>query len=69
MAIVAEQVSGSSSAWSTMSFSQPIGASLGRLYVVLEFPASAQFTAEGEGGGPAVGFCAGGLGHRRLGER
>jgi len=62
MEVVAEQVAGGSSAWSTMTFSQPIGASLGRLYVVLEFPASAHFTAEGEGGGPAVGFCAGGLG-------
>jgi hypothetical protein len=62
MAVVAELVAGGSSAWSTMTFSQPIGASLGRLYVVLAFPASAVFTAEGEGGGPAVGFCAGGLG-------
>ncbi len=62
MTMVAEQVAGGSSAWSTMTFSQPIGASLGRLYVTLEFPASVAFTAEGEGGGPAVGFCAGGLG-------
>jgi len=62
MTEVAEQVSGGSSAWSTMTFSQPVGASLGRLYLVLELPSSVAFTAEGEGGGPAVGFCAGGLG-------
>lgn len=62
MTVVAEQVAGGSSAWSTMTFSEPLGASLGRLYVVLEFPASVALTAEGEGGGPAVGFCAGGLG-------
>ena len=62
MVVVAEQMGGSSSSWSSMTFNQPIGASLGRLYVVLEFPASAVFTAEGGGGGPAVGYCAGGLG-------
>jgi len=37
---------------------QPIGASLGALYVVFRFPAD-PFAAEGEGGGPAVGYCAG----------
>lgn len=62
MTVVAQQVAGGSSAWSTLTFSQPIGASLGRLFLVLEFPASGVFSAEGEGGGPAVGFCAGGLG-------
>lgn len=62
MIVVNEQVTGSSSAWSTTVFDQPIGASLGRLYLVMEFPASDSFTFEGEGGGPAVGYCAAGLG-------
>ena len=62
MTVVAEDISGGTSAWSTMRFSEPLVASLGRLYVVMEFPPSDEFTAEGEGGGPAMGFCAGGQG-------
>ena len=40
MVVVAEQIGGSSSSWSSMTLNQPIGASLGRLYVVLTLPAS-----------------------------
>jgi len=59
MVSVAEQVSGTSSDWSELAFSQPVGATQGKLFLVFEFPAGGDFQAEGEGGGPAIGYCAG----------
>jgi len=62
MEVVAEQIDGPSSGWAEFEFSQPIGASQETLYLVFEFPAPVNFEGEGEGGGPAIGYCAGELG-------
>ena len=56
---VATGVSGASDGWSECTFDIPVAASLGGLYVILEFPAGHAFTERGAGGGPAVGFCDG----------
>lgn len=57
-AVVATSVQGSSSAISSVEFSEPIAPSLDALYVVFAFPDGEQLTARGENGGPAVGYCA-----------
>jgi len=54
--VMAESVSGESDDWSECTFSQPVAASLGGLYVIMEFPIGAGFTERGEGGGAAVGY-------------
>jgi len=54
--VMAEEVSGDSDAWSECTFSQPVAASLGGLYVIMEFPSGVGFSERGEGGGPAVGY-------------
>ena len=48
---VATQVSGGSLAWSEVTFSEPVVASLGHLYLMFEFPEGPGFTAAGLGGG------------------
>ncbi len=53
---VATGVGGSSLAWSEVVFSEPVAASVGSLYLVFAFPEGPEFTAEGLGGGPAIGF-------------
>lgn len=57
-AVVATSVQGTSSAISSVEFSEPIAPSLDALYVVFAFPDGEQLTARGENGGPAVGYCA-----------
>ena len=56
---VASAVYGDSDGWSECTFSEPVAASLGGLYVVFEFPAGSAFSARGQGGGPAIGFSNG----------
>ena len=56
---VAGATTGQSDGWSECTFTQPVAASLGGLYVAFEFPAGAGFTSRGIGGGPAIGFAAG----------
>lgn len=57
MIIIAEDVSGPSSAWTTLTFPEPIAASHGGVYVVFEFPEGVEFVGAGEGGGPGFGYC------------
>lgn len=52
---VSEAVSGQSSAWSTVEFDVPVGATLDGLYVIFEFP-NQPYTAPGNGGGAAIGY-------------
>ncbi len=53
--VVGQQIIGGSSSWSETIFDEPVGATLGGLYVVFEFPGE-DFTELGEGGGPAIGY-------------
>lgn len=53
---VAEQVSGVSSGWSELTFSEPVAASGTGLYVILQVPPDAVATTAGAGGGPALGY-------------
>jgi len=59
MFVVEEDVSGLSSAWSPLTFSEPIAASQGGLYVVFALPEGAGFSGLGEGGGPGFGYSPG----------
>ena len=61
---VQETFSGESLAWSEVVFTEPVGATLGRLYIVFAFPEGPGYVADGEGGGPAVGYIDGGAGSR-----
>ena len=54
--VVAENVVGASSGWSTCTFSQPIAAESGGLYVIFEIPVGSDFTGEGFDGGAGVGY-------------
>jgi hypothetical protein len=58
MTTLAEDVSGASSDWDEVEFSEPVVASQGNLYVVFTLPEDSGYSGEGEGGGPAFGFCA-----------
>ena len=53
---VAQQVTGVSSGWSALTFSEPVAALGAGLYVILQVPAGAVATSEGAGGGPALGY-------------
>ncbi len=54
--VIAEEVYGASLAWSELTFTEPVAASQGALYLVFTFPPGAEYTAPGEGGGPAIGY-------------
>lgn len=54
--LAAENVVGNSSAWSSVTFSEPVTCASEGLYVLFRFPAGIQATAFGEGGGPAIGY-------------
>jgi hypothetical protein len=56
-AVVADSISGSSEAWNETRFDLPVGASLDALYLVFKFP-EGEFTGNGLGGGPAIGYYA-----------
>lgn len=53
---VAEGVFGGSLSWSEVSFSEPVACSSDGLYVIFRVPAGAIASAEGVGGGPAIGY-------------
>ncbi len=55
---LADSVYGASDGWSEVDFDLPVGASLGALHLVFEFP-DGEFTGSGLGGGPAVGYLTG----------
>ena len=54
--IVGENVAGSSSAWSTISFPQPLASDSEGIYLVFELPTGGELVAEGEGGGHGLGY-------------
>ena len=62
MTVLAEDVSGDSSDWSELAFSEPVVASQRSLYVVFAVPEESGFDGEGEGGGPGMGYCTAALG-------
>ncbi len=53
--IVGEQINGGSLSWSEVVFDDPVGATLGGLYVMFQFPGT-PYSEAGEGGGPAIGY-------------
>lgn len=59
---VAAEVHGYSSDWSEVTFDLPVVASLGALYVAFELPADVELSGRGLGGGPGIGYTAGGSG-------
>jgi len=62
--VVAENVQGGSSNWSSIAFDQPVVPSLGGLYVAISMPAGATLAGIGAGGGPGFGYYAGNEGAR-----
>ena len=62
--LVAEEVVGESSDWSTVAFMEPVVASLGNLYVAFALPPDELLESTGQGGGPGFGYCSGGVGAR-----
>jgi len=60
---VAEDVTGLSSDWSELQFSEPIAAANEGFYVVFELPEGSEFTAYGAGGGAGIGYTEGANGY------
>ena len=56
---VATDVSGVSSGWSELMFSEPIAAVSDGLYVVFRLPEDSEHTADGPGGGAGIGYTEG----------
>jgi len=59
MSVIAQSIQGGTSAWSELEFSEPVGATLGGVYVVFELPDGEAFAELGEGGGPGFGYRTG----------
>lgn len=55
-ALVVENVSGESLAWSTITFESAITSSADAIYAVFQVPAFSEKTGEGLDGGPGIGF-------------
>jgi len=53
---MAENVTGESSAWSEVSFIEPVTCLSEGLYVLFRFPVGSDHVADGAGGGAAVGY-------------
>lgn len=53
---VAVNVTGQSSAWSEVAFSNVVGSTSGGLYVIFRVPSGVAAVAGGVGGGPAIGY-------------
>lgn len=53
---VATNVIGQNSGWSELTFAQPVTTDNDGLYVIFRVPAGASATADGAGGGPAIGY-------------
>ena len=56
---VAQQVTGTSSGWSEVVFSEPVAAASDGFYVVFRLPEGSEHTADGLGGGAGIGYTAG----------
>jgi len=54
--LVAENVQGVSSDWSNVQFSTPAACLSEGLYVLFRFPEGSEYTADGAGGGAALGY-------------
>jgi len=53
---VAGSIGGESLGWSEVNFSEPVACASEGLYVIFKVPSGALATAEGFGGGPAIGY-------------
>ncbi|MEZ4388172.1 MAG: FlgD immunoglobulin-like domain containing protein [Candidatus Krumholzibacteriia bacterium] len=60
---VAQAVSGVSSGWSELTFSEPIAAANDGFYVVFRLPEGSEHTAYGTGGGAGIGYTVGANGY------
>lgn len=60
--LVAEGVQGESSGWSEVGLSGPVACSSEGLYLLFRFPAGSEYTADGTGGGAAMGYVTDGTG-------
>jgi hypothetical protein len=61
--LVAEDVSGESSGWSELEFSEPIAAANEGYYVVFRLPEGSEHEAMGAGGGAGLGYTVGANGY------
>lgn len=59
---VAAEVVGPSSGWGEVVFSSLVGSASGGVYVIFRVPDGVATTAEGAGGGPAIGYTTAGSG-------
>lgn len=59
---VAAEVVGPSSGWGEVVFSNLVGSASGGVYVIFRVPDGVVTTAEGAGGGPAIGYTTSGAG-------
>lgn len=57
--VIAEQISGVSSGWSTLPLPQPVATTEAGIYAVFEIPAGNGFSREGGGGGAGFGYWQG----------
>lgn len=60
--VVAQDVHGLSSGWSTVTFDEVARSLSGGLYVLFRFPEGSEYTADGAGGGAAFGYSVSGDG-------
>ncbi len=60
--IAAQNVTGDSAAWSTVLFAEPVTSAGEGLYILFQFPEGIEVSGFGSGGGPAIGYVAGGFG-------
>lgn len=54
--LAAENVTGESAAWSSVTFNEPVTCASEGLYIIFRFPEGIEATAFGMGGGPAIGY-------------
>lgn len=59
---IAQTFAGATSAWSEVSFEEPVVSQGEGLYAIFELPEGAEQTGVGDGGGPGVGYVLGGTG-------
>ena len=63
MMTAATNVNGSTSNWSDLAFSEPVGSLSTGLYVVFRLPPGSEFLHDGYGGGAGVGYTSGANGY------
>ena len=55
-ALVLEEITGETLAWGEVTFADPVTSSTPIVYAVFQLPPYTEKTADGEGGGPAIGY-------------